>query len=103
MERNPLIEPENYFEGYQKSIESLKNNPQLIEFEKLTYEMIEGNPSGKQWMELVVERYLIPALVAKGNPTYQLDVIWQEGFKDFPRLMQSLVKSHKQRISAGQS
>ena len=33
--KNPLIEPENYFAGYQESIEKMKNNPQLIEWDKL--------------------------------------------------------------------
>jgi hypothetical protein len=39
MEKNPFLEQENFFDGYQKSIGELKNNPCLIEFEKLCYEL----------------------------------------------------------------
>jgi hypothetical protein len=100
MEKNPLIEPENYFEGYQKSIEQLKNNPLALEFDKLCYELFEHQESGKRFIQLVTERYLIPSMVSKGNPTYQLDVLWQEGFKDFIRMLITCTNAHKQRIVA---
>ena len=100
MDKNPLIEQENYFEGYQKNIENLKNNPELLEFDKLCYELFEHQDAGRRFMALVTEKYLIPSMVSKGNPTYQLDVLWQEGFKDFARMIRNCVLSHKQRINA---
>ena len=97
---NPLIQPENYFENYNKSIEELKNNPQALAFDRLCYELFETNEAGKEFMKFITERYLIPSMVSKGNPTYQLDVLWQEGFKDFPRMIMTCTKSHKDRIQA---
>lgn len=102
-ERNPLLEQENFFQGYQKSIEELKNNPQLIEFDRLCFELFDRNEQGRRFIELVTERYLIPGLAAKGTATYQLDIIWGEGFKDFIRHIISSVKSHQQRILAGKN
>jgi hypothetical protein len=100
-DKNPFLEQENFFAGYQKSIDELKNNPQIIEMDKLCFELFESNPQGKRFLEVVTERYLIPALVKMGTPTYQLDVLWAEGFKDFPRMLLGSVKSHQQRIMAG--
>ena len=99
--RNPILEAENYWEGYQKNIEALKNDPKIIAFDKLCYELFEGSKTGKAFIELVKERYLLPSLVSKGNPTYQVDVLWQEGFKDAWRSVISALISHKQRIEAG--
>lgn len=103
MERNSLLEPENYMKDYEKSIEELKNNPGIIEFDKLCFELFSHNEMGKKFLELSTERYLIPALAKPGTATYQLDVMWAEGFKDFIRMLISSVKSHQQRISAGKN
>lgn len=98
---NPFLEQENFFGGYQKSIDELKNNPHVIEFDKLCFELFEANDLGKRFLELIKERYLIPALAKPGTPTYQLDVMWGEGFKEFGRMLLSCVISHQQRILAG--
>ena len=101
MQRNPLLEPEDYFAGYKDSIDGLKNNPEIIEFDKLCFELFSQNDLGKRFLELVTQRYLIPAMATPGKPTYQLDVMWAEGFKDFGRMLVSSVRSHQQRIMAG--
>lgn len=100
-EPNPILQQENFYSGYQKSIEDLKNSPESIEFDKLCYEIFEMNAQGKRFLELVKERYVVPAIVSRGTPTYQIDVIWAEGFKEFPRLCLSAIHAHKQRIIAG--
>ena len=99
-QKNPLIEPEDYFAGYEESIKNLKNDPRVIEFDKLCYEIFEHQESGRRFMELITERYLIPAMAYRGNPTYQIDVLWQEGFKEAWRIVRQSVISHKQRIKA---
>lgn len=97
---NPFLQPEDYTAGYRESIEKLKNNPELISFDKLCYELFEMNEMGKKFMEIVRERYLIPSIVARESANYQLMVIWADGFKDFPRLILQGVRSHAQRIQA---
>ena len=103
MEGNPYLQQENYLEGYQKSVEELKNKPAIIEFDKLCYELFEMNETGKRFLELATERYLIQSLAGRGNATYQIDVLWAEGFKDAFRLFLNCVNSHKQRIQAGKN
>lgn len=99
-EKNPYIEPENYFNKYNENIDALKNNPELLAFDKLCYELFENQEAGKKFIKLITDKYLIPSMVSKGNPTYQLDVLWQEGFKDFARMILSCLTAHKQRINA---
>lgn len=99
-QRNPLLEPENYLEGYNKSISDLKNQPEVILFDKLCYEVFEATEIGREFIKFVTARFLVGSQVTKGNPTYQLDVIWQEGFRDAYRMIMNHVQSHKQRIKA---
>lgn len=100
-ERNPFLEHENYFAGYQENIEKLKNMPQVIEFDKLCFELFERNEMGRRFIELITERYLLNSLAKPGTATYQIDVIWGEGFKEFGRMILGSIKSHQQRILAG--
>ncbi len=100
---NPILHQENYYDGYEKSIAALRNDPNVIEFDKLCYEIFEMNPQGKRFLELCKERYLIPALARPGTATYQLDVMWGEGFKDFPRMILSSLQSHQNRILSGKN
>jgi hypothetical protein len=102
MDKNPLLQPEDYFSGYKEKIEALKHNPEVVELDKLCYELFERNEVGKRFLELVRQRYLIPALAKPGTPTYQLDIMWAEGFKDFGRMLISSVISHQQRIIKGE-
>lgn len=101
MDTNPLMMQENYWQGYQDSVENLKNSPKLVEFDRLCYEIFEHTDMGKAFIKTVRERYLEPAIAHKGAPTYQIDVLWQEGFKDFIRLILRSIDSHKHRIQAG--
>jgi hypothetical protein len=80
--KNPLIEPENYFDGYKESIEQLKNRPELVEFDRLCYDIFAMTEDGKRWIELVTARYLIPSLVNNNNAKYETACIWSEGFKE---------------------
>jgi len=99
--KNPFLEQEDFFAGYKKNIDNLKNNPMIIEFDKLCYELFAMNDMGKRWMELIKERYIIPSLAKAGTATYQIDVIWGEGFKDFGRMIIMALAAHEQRIIAG--
>lgn len=99
--KNPLLEPENYLEGYQKSINSLKNQPEVVEFDKLCYEVFEASEMGRRFLEFATNRFIVNSQIARSAPTYQIDTIWQEGFRDAYRMIMNHVQSHKQRIIAG--
>lgn len=98
--KNPYIQPHDYFKGYNESIEKLKNDPTRIEMDKLCYALFHEHELGKKFMELVEERYLMPALAQVGTPDYATRCIWAEGFKEAFRLLKNSVKQHKQRIKS---
>ena len=97
---NPILEQEDYFKQYKENIDKMRSDPMVIEFDKLVYELFKMNEQGKRFMQIVTERYLIPALAKPGTATYQLDIMWAEGFKDFPRMLLMAIQAHDQKILA---
>src|SRR5690349_8804877 len=100
IEDNPLLKPEDFFAGYNKSMEDFKNRPELVAFDKLCHELFTSE-AGKKWMEYVEENYLIAPIVDRNAPNFHNMALWSEGFKDFPRMLRGAVRSHNQRINAG--
>ncbi len=97
---NPLLKPEDYRAGYKESVEALKNRPDIVSLDKLCYELFHINELGKKFMEIAKERFLIPSLVSRESPNYQIMNVWADGFKDFPRMIIQHILSHDQRIKA---
>lgn len=100
---NPLLQQEDYYAGYKKNIDAMRNDPSVIEWDKLCFELFTQNEQGKKFMELVKEKWIIPALARPGTATYQIDVLWGEGFKDFPRMLIMAAQAHNQRIKSGKA
>lgn len=98
---NPILQQENYAKQYQQNIDALKNQPHIIELDKLCYEVFEHFEPGKRLLEIAKERWLIPALADKRSPTYKTELVWAEGFKEFIRFVLASIIAHKQRIAAG--
>lgn len=99
VKKNPFIEPENYYDGYQESIDKLKDNPEYTEFDKLCH-LVFMTPDGKHLMEELEKRYLIPALATPNNPNFETLLVWTDGYKEAFRMLKHCVKSHEQRIKA---
>lgn len=102
MQENPLLEQENYFAPYNKSIEELKNKPEIIAFDKLCYEVFEASEMGRKFIEVVKDVFFIASFpgITRGSPTYQIDLLYVEGWRDGYRKIMQSVMSHKQRIQA---
>jgi hypothetical protein len=99
-ETNPLIQPENYFQGYEESASKLKNNPEILLFDKLCYELFEAQEAGRKFIEHITERYLLAPASTPGSATFDNEVKWAEGLRYAFLLLRNAVKSHKQRIEA---
>lgn len=92
---------ENYFDGYNESIEKLKNAPEAIELDKLCYAVFESTPEGKLLMKLFDDRFLIPSMV-RSHPAaenFAESCIYFEGFKEAFRMIKASVFAHQQRIN----
>ncbi len=98
-EENPYLKPENYYAGYQESIENLKNKPEALEMDKLCY-FVFSTEEGKRLMAEIVERFLLPGFIHPSGQNIQHAAIYYEGFKEGFRMLRNCVKSHEQRIAA---
>lgn len=98
-EKNPYLEPENFYEGYQKSIEELRNKPEAIELDKLCY-YVFSTEDGKKFLNEVTERFLIPGFINPQSPNLGESAIYYEGFKEAFRMIRNCLRSHEQRIQA---
>jgi hypothetical protein len=96
---NPLLQPEDFTKGYRESIEALKNRPELIQFDKMCFELFNSE-LGKKFMEYVLENYVIPPMADRNSSNFSINAVWAEGFKDFARMLRASIKSHDQRIKA---
>lgn len=97
--QNPYIAQENYHEGYQDSLDKLKESGEGVQFDKLCHLVFE-TPNGKHLMEEIEKRYLLPALSSPANPNYKELVIYTEGFKEAFRMIKQCILAHDQRIKA---
>lgn len=99
IESNPYIEPENYYDGYKDSIDNLKGNHQIVEFDRLCH-MLFTTEDGKTFMKECENRFLIPALCVPTQNNYRDTVIFMEGLKEAFRMIRNCILSHDQRIKA---
>jgi hypothetical protein len=100
-DENPILQPEDYTKQYRENVESLKNKPELIQFDRMNYELFNSE-LGKKWIEYVTQTYLIPPSADRNHPNYSTVITWGEGFKDFGRMILQSVTSHAQRIKASE-
>jgi hypothetical protein len=100
MRKNDLIEPENYLDGYKQSMEEHKGDSDATRLDKLCYQVFNKSPEGKLLLEYLKERFIVPAFVPVGAPSYSEQVIFYEGFKEAYRLIFRSIESHQQRINA---
>lgn len=100
-EGNPILEQEDYAKGYKESIEKNRNNNEMIEFDRLCYELFFINEAGKRFLELAIDRFVIPSKTNPSSPTYFQELAFWDGYKHPFREIRSAIKAHHQRIKAG--
>lgn len=98
-ETNPYLQQEDYFEGYQKKIEELKQRPDVVELDKLCY-LVFQSEDGKKLLNEFVERYLLPGFANPSAPNAGEAALYYEGFKEGFRLIRGSIRAHQQRIDA---
>ncbi len=92
--------PEDFWANYQKSVDELKNKPEVVELDRLCYEVFEASENGKKLLNILKERFIVPSLVQPNAPNYETILTFYEGFKEAYRLLSHSAESHKQRIKA---
>jgi len=99
MKKNDLLEPENFFEGYQDSIDSLKNNKESIMLDKLQY-LVFNSKEGKMLLDEYMKRFVIPGFTNPNTDHAATSALYFDGFKQAYRLIFDGIRSHEQRIEA---
>jgi hypothetical protein len=97
---NPLLQREDFNAGYTENVEKLKNNPEIVALDRLCYELFVMNEMGREFMKVVVDRYVIPPMADRNSPNFSTSAVWAEGFKDAIRMFRHAALSHEQRIKA---
>lgn len=102
MEVNREILPgqEEYWAGYQASIEKAKNDPRIIEFDKLCFEVFGKTEAGKKLLEELRDRYIMASTPGRDMNTYDKSCIYFEGFRDCIRLLMQSTRSYQERREA---
>ncbi len=94
------MKSENYAAGYDESVQALKNRPEVVALDKACYEVFHGTKEGKHLKELVLKRFIEPALSNIQSTNFSEQCIYFEGFKEAFRMLFNCALSHEQRIQA---
>lgn len=98
-EKNPLIENYNYWAPYQQSIDKNKAaHPETVQFAKVCHDTFE-TPAGRKLMEMIEQKYLIPAMVMVGASDYATLSVYANGFKDGLLMLKAAVLAHQRLVN----
>jgi len=93
------IDADNYADGYKKNAEALAQNKDMVEMDALCHKVFTTD-EGKQLMNYIVNRFVVPQLANPNHPNFKETVIYFEGLKEGFRMLNNSVIAHKQRIQA---
>lgn len=97
MSKNPLIEPEDFFAGYEQSIEEARAKPEVVEFDRLAFNVFGKSEDGKALLEMFKERFIMCATPCALNGPYETACVYYEGYRDAFRMIIGSVRSYQQR------
>ncbi len=98
-ERNPLIEPENYYEGYNESARKLAaTEAPPVQLDELAFKVLGTTEDGKLLLEQFKERYIYPSTPCQlGSNGYSYAISFYEGFREAFRQIIGLVQGYEKR------
>ena len=99
-EKNGIIEPENYFEGYNESIkQAAKANPGEVVFDELCFTVLGKSEDGKKLMELIKEQFIMPSVPCKlSGADFPIAATYYEGYREAFRQLLGQVEGYKRRM-----
>jgi hypothetical protein len=100
IENNPFIGADDHFKKYNENIDRLKNDPNIVAFDRLCYEVFEHYEPGKKLLERLEQLYLHQAMSDPTRGTYVSETIFNDGMRALIIRFMQAVKSHSQRIKA---
>ncbi len=97
-ERNNLIEPENYYEGYNESARKLAaSQEQDVSLDELCFRVLGVSEDGKKLLEMFKQRYIYPSVPCPLGANYESAAVYYEGLREGFRQVISMVEGFKLR------
>lgn len=97
---NDLPGQDNYFRGYQESIDSMgKDGKEPFEYDRLCYEVFNSD-SGKELLAYFKDSIIAGSVPAKLGEHYQVSCIYYEGYREAFRQIIAAVKQYPIRREA---
>lgn len=102
MEINKDLLPgqEDFWQGYQTSIDKSKEDPRLIEFDRLCFEVFEKTEAGKKLLEYLIETIVMPGTPSRDTQAFPMTCVYYEGQRDCIRLLRQSTRSYRERKEA---
>lgn len=96
---NPFLVPEDYTAEYKKQVDNANKDPKTLDYHRLTYALFKSK-DGEEWLDGMVERYLIPGFVNPAAVTAPHAALYYEGFKECIRMIKNAIRAHEQFIES---
>lgn len=96
--RNGLIEPENYYEGYNASARKLASlQAEPLAFDELCFRVLGTTEDGKGLLQMMKERYIYPSVPCPLGPNFESSAVYYEGFREAFRQIIAHVEGYEKR------
>jgi hypothetical protein len=90
---------EDYFKGYQENIDKLREETELVEFDKMCFEVFNSE-EGKALIEYLKEKIVLASVPHGMSESYGNSCIYYEGYREGYRQIIHAVKSYPERRAA---
>ena len=94
-----VLGQEDYFKGYQESIDELKKETPAVELDKICFNAFD-NEAGKVLLKYLSESIVMAAVPHEMGPGYKDACIYYEGYREGYRQLIHAVKSYPLRREA---
>lgn len=96
-QKNPYIEPTDYFGGYRESLKEMTQLHSDIVLDELCYEVFEGDEAGKRLAQVMKDRFIYAPTPVQIGDNFDKACVYHEGFRAAFRYLLTLKESYKQR------
>jgi len=91
---------EDYWAGYEESINKLKDDPNVVEFDKLCFEVFGMSAAGKKLIEHFKEKIIFPSIPGQADSNFDKRCIYYEGYKEAFRQLIYATQNYRTRKEA---
>ncbi len=95
---NPLLQPENYYEGYNDSIKQNSTQSESIELDKLCFHVFGMSEDGLKLMQILKDRFIYCSTPCSLNANFETSAVYYEGYREAFRQLIAAVENYKMRM-----